>query len=163
MSILPYQFSKFLSFAFYKNYTMVDGWKDLTNDFIESANDAVDVYEEYRKKANKQIIGSTVNFGIVSSAEEEYFQAKKLKDEWIKIFSKFAKLENYFVSKYQEQINFSENFLKNIEDIRLFLAEYLAYEKMQATYESLLNYEETLNNFIKKCDIVRAQEQPGAV
>lgn len=152
-----YEFFKLLYFIFYKYCMQVDGWTEISNDFIISTNSVVNDFYEYRERVNGEMIGVFQKDSITN----EFESIKKLKKEWLTFAQKFGEIESDFEDKYKNISQEGEKCFDKIEDLQLFLAEYSAYEKVASAYESLINMDGKFENFMKLCNFYRCQTQPS--
>lgn len=151
-----YEFSKLLSLLFYKYCGTVDGWTEYSNEFITAARVVIDDFNAFRASANKQMI-AIYNTTQVS---DEFEQVKIMKEKWLEFVKRFSKLEEEFEEKYKVVAKELNIFLSDLEMIKVFLAEYFAYENMEEVYGSLLNLDSQIESYQKTWNLYKCQFQP---
>jgi len=151
-----YEYSKFLYTMFYKNCCKVDGWREFSNEYIEKTEDLIKRFFEYKQNSNQQML----ELFQKTSISGEFEKIKILKTQWLEFVKLFGEAESFFEEKYRFLTMQKQPQFQQIEDLKVFLAEYTVYEKMSAAYQSLLNLDMQLENYQKMCQFYKYQLQP---
>ena len=159
MSFVSSQFSYLLFVKFYEKCFSIDGWTEISNDFVADAAKLVGEFSDYKSKIDDKL--NKIHKKNQSEIEKEIEEIKILNDMWIQFVKKYCRLEANFEDKYKDKSEYFESYLENVENCKMFLADYSAFQYMQTIFEPLMKLEITLEDYYKTCQSYNSKFKPA--
>ena len=152
-----YEYTKYLSFTFYKYCSIMNNWKNEKSEYIEIANEFIEKFNTFKKKITNYMIKSS------TTRHHNLREIKELREMIDELMIKYCDVVSLFEEKYGPELFRDINyFAKNSDKLKLFLAEYVAYNSVENLYDNLIILESSLKNVENAQKVQSSRKNTGS-